>query len=42
MDSVRDMFGCMGRFKGGLKCKGMVNSVITEINFRCNDMQVFN
>ncbi len=35
----------MGRFKGGLRCKGWVNSininVITEINHRCNYMQVF-
>ncbi len=35
----------MGRFNGGLKCKGWVNSVIihviTEINYRCNYMQVF-
>ncbi len=38
--NVRDMFSCMGRFKGGLRCKGWVNSVIihliTEINCRCN------
>ncbi len=37
---VRDRFGGMGRFKGGLRCKGWVNSVIinviTEINYRCN------
>ncbi len=30
----------MGRFKGGLRCKGWVNNVIriviTEINYRCN------
>ncbi len=43
---VRDRFGGMGRFKGGLRCKGWVNSVIiinviTEINYRCNYMQVF-
>ncbi len=35
----------MGRFKDGLRCKGLVNSVIinviTEINYRCNYMQVF-
>ncbi len=35
----------MGRFKGGLRCKRWVNSiiinVITEINYRCNYMQVF-
>ncbi len=40
-----DRFGGMGRFKGGLRCKGWVNSVIinviTEINYRCNYMQVF-
>ncbi len=37
---VRDRFGGIGRFKGGLRCKGWVNSVIinviTEINYRCN------
>ncbi len=38
---VRGRFGGMGWFKGGLKCKGCVNSVITEINHRCNYMQVF-
>ncbi len=42
---VRDRFGGMGRFKCGLRCKGWVNSVIinviTEINYRCNSMQVF-
>ncbi len=36
---VRDRFGGVGRFKGGLRCKGWVNSVIinviTEINYRC-------
>ncbi len=35
----------MGRFKSGLRCKEWVNSVIinvsTEINYRCNNMQVF-
>ncbi len=35
----------MGRFKGGLRCKGGVNTVvinvITEINYRCNYMKVF-
>ncbi len=40
MGKVRDRFGSMGRFKGGLRCKGWVNSVIisviTEINYRCN------
>ncbi len=39
---VRDRFGGMGWFKGGLRCKGWVNSVsinvITEINHRCNYM----
>ncbi len=42
---TRDRFGEMGRFKGRLKCKGFVNSVImnviTEIHFRYNYMQVF-
>ncbi len=42
---VRDRFGGMSRFKGGLRCKGWVNRVIinvlTEINYRCNYMQVF-
>ncbi len=42
---VRDRFGGMGRFEGGLRCKGWVNSVIinaiTEINYRCNYIQVF-
>ncbi len=37
---VRDRFGGMGMFKGGLRCKGWVNSVIinviTQINCRCN------
>ncbi len=28
---VRDRFGGMGRFKGGLKCKGWVNSVIINV-----------
>ncbi len=36
---VRGRFGGMGRFKGGLRCKGWVNNVIriviTEINYRC-------
>ncbi len=35
----------VGRFKGGLRCKGWVSSiiinVITEINYRCKYMQVF-
>ncbi len=43
---VRDRFGGMGRFKDGLRFKGwVINSVIinviTEINYRCNYMQVF-
>ncbi len=45
MGEVRDRFGGMGRFKCWLKCKGWVNSVtinvITEINYRCNYIQVF-
>ncbi len=39
MGKVRDRFGGMGRFKGGLRCMGWINSVIinviTEINYRC-------
>jgi len=39
MGKVRDRFGGMVRFKGGLKGKERVNSVIidiiTEINYRC-------
>ena len=35
----------MGKFKGGLRCKIRVNSVIidviTDINYSCNYMQVF-
>jgi len=35
----------MGRFKGGLRCKGRVNCVITNvitfINYSYNYMQVF-
>ncbi len=44
---VTGRFGGMGRFKGRLRCKGWVNSVIiiinviTGINYRCNHMQVF-
>ncbi len=30
---VRDRFGSMGRFKGGLRCKGWVNS---NYNYKCN------
>ncbi len=37
MGKVRDRFGGMGRFKGELRCKGWVNSVvinvITEIHY---------
>ncbi len=42
MGKVRERFGGMGRFKGGLRCKGLVNSVIinviTEINYKCNNI----
>ncbi len=42
---VRDRFSGMGRFKCGLRCNRWVNSVIinviTELNYRCNNMQVF-
>ncbi len=38
---VRGRFGGMGRFKDGLRCKRWINSVITEIKYRCNYMQVF-
>ncbi len=38
---VRDRLGGMGRFKGGLRCKGVIINVITEIHYRCNYMQVF-
>ncbi len=42
---VRDRFSRMGWVKGGLRCKEWVNSVIinviTEINCKCNYMQVF-
>ncbi len=45
LGKVRDRFSGMGRFKGRLRCKGWVNSVninvITEINYKCNNMQVF-
>ncbi len=44
MGKIRDRFGGMGRFKGRLRCTGLVNSVIkhviTEINYRCNNIQV--
>jgi len=43
---VRDRIGSVGRFKGGLRCKGRVNSVIIdvnpEINYSFNYMQVLN
>ncbi len=42
---VRERFGGVGRFKHELRYKGCVNSVIidviTEINYRCNNKQVF-
>ncbi len=43
---VRDRFGVMGRFKGGLRRKGGVNNsviinVIREINYRCNTCRYF-
>ncbi len=45
MGKVRGRFGGMGRFKGGLRCKGWVNSVIinviTEINYRCTYIKVY-
>ncbi len=31
MGKVRDKFGGMGRFKGGLRCKGWANNVITNV-----------
>ncbi len=31
MGMVRNRFGGLGRFKGGLKCKGWVNSVIINL-----------
>ncbi len=33
---VRDRFGGMGRFKGGLRCKGWANSVITNVIIEIN------
>ncbi len=30
-DKVRDRFGGMGRFKGAIRCKGWVNSVIINV-----------
>ncbi len=46
MGKVRDRFGGMGMFKGGLMCKGRVNSVIinvinTEMNYRRYYIHVF-
>ncbi len=45
MGKVRDRFGGMGKFKGGLRCKGWAKSVIiiviTEMNNRYNYMKVF-
>ncbi len=42
---VRDRFGGTGRFKGGLRCKEWVRrvimNVVTEMNYRCNNKQVF-
>lgn len=42
---VRDRFGGMDRFKGGLGGKGRVNSiiiaVITEIKYRCNHTRYY-
>jgi len=31
MGTVRYRFGGMGRFKGGLRCKGRVNSIIIDV-----------
>ncbi len=33
--------GGMGRFKGGLRCKGWVNSVIINVITEISYMQVF-
>ncbi len=45
MGKFKDRFGSIGRFKGRLRCKGCVNSVIinviTEIIYRCNYIKVF-
>ncbi len=42
---VKGRFGGLGQFKGGLRCKGWVNSeiinVITKINYRCTYIKVF-
>ncbi len=37
---VRDRFGGMGRFTGGLKCKGWVSSITINVITESN-MQVF-
>ncbi len=39
MGKVRDKFGGMGRFKGGLRCKGWVNSIIINVITEMNDIQ---
>lgn len=45
MVKLRDRFGGMVRFMGGLRCKEMINSVIIdliiEMNYSCNYMEVF-
>ncbi len=38
---VRDRFGGMGRFNGGLSFKGNIINVITEMYYICDYMQVF-
>ncbi len=38
---VRDRFGGMGWFKGGLRCKGWVSIVIINVVTEINYMQVF-
>ncbi len=42
---VRHRFGGMGRFKGGLRFKGWVTSVIINVinfcNYRCNYTKAF-
>ncbi len=37
MGKVRDRFGGMGRFKGGLRCKGWVNSIIMNVIIENNN-----
>ncbi len=39
---VRDRFGGMGRFKGGLRCKGWVNTVIINVITYCIHIQKIN